>query len=199
MTKYILNSGGSNNNPDKAIIFSRELMKGLGSNPKILFCLFAQPREDWENKFLKHKENLLERIDGDIKPVVELAFPDKFVSQMVNNDAIIIYGGDDHLLQYWLKQYDLPKIWEGKVVAGSSAGSDALVKHFWTCDWRQCRDGLGILPLKFIPHYNSTYGSDDPRGPIDWQKAYDELSGYGDKSLPIHALEEGDFIVIEKE
>jgi hypothetical protein len=60
-------------------------------------------------------------------------------------------------------------------------------------------DGLGILPIKFIPHYKSeTYGNDDTRGPIDWEKAYEDLADYGDKSLPIQALEEGDFVVLEK-
>jgi hypothetical protein len=73
-----------------------------------------------------------------------------------------------------------------------------LATHFWTCDWRLCLDGLGILPIKFIPHYESDFGADDPRGPIDWQKAYDELAVYGDTSLPIHALTESEFIVLEK-
>ncbi|EKE21485.1 MAG: hypothetical protein ACD_7C00216G0001 [uncultured bacterium] len=59
-------------------------------------------------------------------------------------------------------------------------------------------DGLGILPIKFIPHYKSSYGEDDPRGSIDWESAYKELEGCGNKSLPIHALEEGNFIVIEQ-
>ena len=39
---------------------------------------------------------------------------------------------------------------------------------------------------------------DDPRGPIDWGKAHEELAEFGDKNLPIHALEEGDFIVFKK-
>ena len=38
MTKYILNSGGLRNNPEKAKIFFDEVVKGLGSNPKILIC-----------------------------------------------------------------------------------------------------------------------------------------------------------------
>ena len=59
-------------------------------------------------------------------------------------------------------------------------------------------DGLGILPIKFIPHYKSNWGSDDPRGSIDWEAALRELEEYGDASLPIHALEEGEYIVIEK-
>ena len=59
-------------------------------------------------------------------------------------------------------------------------------------------DGLGILPVKFFSHYQSDYGNDNPRDPIDWQKGYEELKNYGDTSLPIHALKEGEFIVIEK-
>lgn len=83
-------------------------------------------------------------------------------------------------------------------MAASSAGSDALVDSFWTCDWRKPLKGLGILPIKFIPHYKSDYGTDDPRGVIDWKVAMDELKVFSDETLPIHALEEGDFIVLEK-
>lgn len=59
-------------------------------------------------------------------------------------------------------------------------------------------DGLGILPIKFIPHYTSDFGSGGSRGTVNWDNAYKELEEYGDKSLPIHALEEGDYIVIEQ-
>lgn len=72
-----------------------------------------------------------------------------------------------------------------------------LAMHYWTCDWRECQDGLGILPIKFIPHYKSSFGADDPRGPIDWQKAYDQLKAYGGPDLPIVALKEGEYKVFE--
>jgi peptidase E len=198
MTKYILNSGGAAKYPEKEKLFFKEIIKSLDKNPKILFCFFARIREDWEKEFIESKEKISGLINADIKPIFELAFPDKFVEQIKNNDAVIIRGGDDALLLHWLRQFDLPSIWKDKVVAGSSAGSDALVKHFWTCDWRQCFDGLGILPIKFIPHFKSNYGYNDHRGPIDWDKAYEELAKYGDETLPINALAEGDFIVIEK-
>jgi hypothetical protein len=59
-------------------------------------------------------------------------------------------------------------------------------------------EGLGILPVKFIPHYKSTtYTKGDPRGPIDWSKAYQDLSDFGDKTLPIYALEEGEYVVLQ--
>lgn len=196
MTKYILYSGGSN--PEKASLFNNEILKGLGVQPKILFCFFARAREDWEELFDKYKNNFLKTIEGNIKPEMELAFPDKFSEQVKKNDVVILLGGDDYLLQYWLNQYSLPKIWEGKVVASSSAGSNALVNSFWTCDWRKSIDGLNILPIKFISHFNSNFGDNDPRGKIDWKKAYKEISEYGNKSLEVNALEEGDFMVIEK-
>jgi hypothetical protein len=41
-----------------------------------------------------------------------------------------------------------------------------------------------------VPEYSANI-ADDPRGPIDWQKAYEELAAYDDTSLPIHALKEG--------
>lgn len=198
MTKYILNSGGSKNNPDKAKFSVAEALKDKGQSPKILFCFFAQKREDWERIYKEKMDGFKAMMPNGIKPSFELALPDRFIEQINKSDIIIISGGDDHLVQYWLKQFDIPKIWQDKTVVASSASSDALSQHFWTCDWRQCMDGLAILPIKFIPHYKSNFGADDPRGPIDWDKAYDELKKYGNKDLPIHALPEGEFLVIEK-
>ena len=196
MTKYVVNSGGISNSADLGKKFFQEIVKGLGNEPKLLFSFFAEKRENWEAKFADYSKGFSQQID--VKPQIELAMPDIFEKQVKESDAIYIHGGDDHLVQYWLKQYDLSKIFEGKVVATNSASSNALSRQFWTCDWRKCFDGIGILPIKFISHYKSDYGNDDPRGPIDWDQAYKELEGYGDKSLPIHALKEGDFIVIEQ-
>lgn len=198
MTKYILHAGGITNSKDNGAAFFGEVIKGLGDNPKILFCFFAQPRERWDEKFNGYSQGFIKRVNKNIKPSFDLAMPDTFESQIKECGAIMIQGGDDYLLRYWLNQFDIPKIWEGKVVSGSSAGSDSLSAHFWTGDWRECMDGLGIVPVKFIPHFKSEYGSDDPRGPINWDRAYKELENYGNKSLPIHALKEGEFIVFEQ-
>ncbi len=197
MTKYILNSGGVSNNPELAKKFFAEIFKGLGSQPRLLVCLFSRGREYWDGKFIQEQENIPKLSPDGVSPILELAFPDLFEQQLKSTNALLIYGGDDHLLQYWLRKFDLPKIWDGKVVATSSAGSDAMVKYFWTCDWRENIDGLGILPIKFLPHFKSAYGNDDSRGPIDWDKAYEELKKYKE-DLPIYALTEGEFVVIEK-
>jgi len=198
MTKYILNSGGLKSNPQKAEKFLNEIVDGLGERPKILLCFFAEKREDWEMKFKKYIKGFLKLINKDIAPKFELALPDQFKKQVQNNDVVYLYGGDDFLLQSWLKQFDLPSLWKGKTVASSSAGSNVLVEYFWTCDWRACRKGFGLLPIKFISHYKSDFGRDDPRGPIDWRKAHQELEKYGDSDLPIHALKEGEYVIIER-
>ncbi len=198
MTKYVLDSGGLRKNPEKAREFFAEVLKDLGAQPRVLFCFFASGREYWEVKMAEYMNRFQKMSPEGIKPSFELALPDSFAEQMATSDAIMLFGGDDTLLQYWLRQFDITTIWNNKVVAGSSAGSDALCAHFWTCDWRKCMDGLGMLHIKFIPHYESDFGSLDPRGPINWRAALDELKQYGDRNLSIHALKEGEYIVIEQ-
>lgn len=198
MTKYILQSGGVKNYPVKAKKFLEEVVKNIEGNPKILMCLFAQPREVWEEKFVAYTESYKNLCPQGVIPEFTLAFPESFEQQIYDCDVVMIQGGDDHLVQYWLGQFDIPNIWRNKTIVGNSGSSDALVKSFWTCDWRKTMNGLGIIPVKFIPHFKSElYGLNDPRGPIDWEAAYEELKQFGD-DLPIHALEEGDYIVIEQ-
>ncbi len=198
MVKYILNSGGMRNYPERAKKFFAEVVKGLGEKPCVLICCFAQPREDWEKKFAEDKASLFNLFPEGVHLVIKMAFPETFEQQIKNSDVVYMHGGDDHLIQYWLRKFDIPKIWDGKVLATSSASSHALSAHFWTCDWRQVMDGLEILPIKFLAHYKSAYGNDDPRGPINWENSYKELEVYGDKSLPIYALEEGEYVVFKQ-
>ena len=198
MIKYVLQSGGIRNQPELKKQFHQELILGLGNSPRILLCNFAQGREYWDVKFPGYSSAIAEDMPEDIQPTFELAMPDTFVEQCKAADVIYCLGGDDDLVQYWMRKFDVPAIFEGKVVATNSASSMMLASSYWTCDWRSCRDGFGILPIKFIAHYQSAYSADDPRGPIDWQKAYDELAAYGDTSMPIHALKEGEYIVMEQ-
>ena len=214
MTKYILQSGSVKNYPEKMKKYNEEIFRDFiegskedgesvvitGRPVKVLFCFFSQKREDWEIKYKDHSDKLKEDVLADfgLELEIKMASPDEFVEQCQWAEVIMIAGGDDDLLQYRMSKFDVPKIWEGKIVVGSSAGADYLVNSFWTLDWRKAMDGSGILPIKFIPHYKSAeYTKDDPRGDVDWKKAYKELENYGDKGLPIYALEEGDFITFE--
>jgi hypothetical protein len=198
MTKYVLNSGGIKSEPKLKKQFHQELVKGLGNTPRFLLCNFAQGREYWEAKFQGYSDAIAEDMPDSVNPSFVLAMPGDFSEQCSEADVVYFHGGDDHLLKYWMKQFDMPTLFKDKVVATNSASSDMLATHYWTCDWRKCGDGFGILPIKFIPHYQSAFGADDPRGAIDWEKAKQELSDYGDKSLKIYALKEGEYEVFER-
>lgn len=197
MTKYVVNSGNIRGDMSKAKKYFAEVFKGLGNNPKVLFCFFANLREEWEESYQNYVNDFGSYLSPTVKPSFQLAMPADFIKQCKDADVIWIKGGDDHLVQYWLSQYKLRDVWRDKVVAVSSASSDAVATHFWTGDWRECFDGLGLIPMKFIAHYKSSYGDTDPRGPIDWERGYKELEDFGDKMLPIYALPEGDFKVFE--
>ncbi len=197
MTKYVLNSGGISNNAQLKREFHRELVKDLSDSPVFLICSFAEPREDWDVPFKGRCESISEDVSDSRSPRYIMATPGEFVDQCQEADVIYLTGGDDHLLQYWMRRYDLHILFRNKVVATNSASSDMLAQSFWPCDWRTCMNGLGILPIKFLAHFESRFGYDDPRGPVDWQKGLTELKAYGDTSLPVHALREGEFVVFE--
>lgn len=198
MTKYILQSGGLVGHPELKRKFHREVVKGLSGDIKILLCNFAQKREEWEPKFEGYCQSILKDMPDDVRPTFELAMPDTFVDQIQACDVLYCHGGDNDLIEYRMSKYKLPDIWEGKIVSVNSASSQMLSAAYYTNDWRLCRTGFGILPIKFIPHYMADPNPLDPRGPVDWPKVYEDLAAYGDTSLPIHALKEGEFVVIEQ-
>lgn len=197
MTKYVVQSGGIRNQPELKRQFHEEIVKGLGKNPKFVLCNFAQGREYWEAKFPGYAASIKEDMPGGVEPTFVLAIPDEFVRQCRDADVTYFHGGDDHLVQYWMKQFDMPAIFTDKVIATNSASSNMLAKYYWTCDWRECGEGFGILPIKLIPHYESAFGADDPRRPIDWQQAKNELENYGGAELRMYALKEGEYEVFE--
>ena len=87
MTKYVLNSGGIGNDPELAKRFFAEVTKNMGDRPKMLLCFFAKPREDWEAGFTEDIENS-KIFMPDIKPLFEMAMPNKFEEQLQQNDAV---------------------------------------------------------------------------------------------------------------
>jgi len=198
MTKYVLESGGIRNQIELKRKFHREIVAGLNATPKFVLCNFAQGREFWEAKLAGYSQMILEDMPDGVQPSFESALPDTFAEQCKNADVIYFHGGDNDLLFYWMRKFDYQTLFKDKVVATNSASSCMLATSCWTCDWRACQDGLGILPIKFIPHYQSDFGSIDPRGPIDWAKAFDELKAYGDPALPVIALKEGEYKVYEQ-
>jgi hypothetical protein len=199
VTKYILNGGGIRNVSDEGKALSTEMLKGLGDKPKVLLCFFAQPEELWQEKYDEWTRRIAACVP-EVAPEFGMSTVRDFDEQSKQFDALFVYGGETEPLVDRLKQAgDIKELLARfKVVNGLSAGAIMLSACSWSCDTRKVAEGQGIVPVKTLVHYMSkTYGMDDPRRPIDWQKAYDELAQYGDATLPIYKLHEGESAIFE--
>lgn len=196
MTTYILTGGNDRATPGCGERL-RTAVRGKITEPaRILSCLFAIPREDWERQ-VAGRETWFKQVFGDDTSMT-LAFPQEFVRQAREHNIVYIHGGDDALLGHYLNHTpNITELFAGKVVVGSSAGANWLSRAYYMVDWRGVYRGSGIVPLNIMVHYESAYGKDDPRGPIDWAKARAELQAFIGAEQTITPLREGEFVVVE--
>ena len=197
MTKYVIQSGGIKRLPNQAEAYFAELLKGLGPNPKLLWCFFATLPDPVEEHYEEYIKLLAPYFPDDVTPIHLNAQIESFVEQVKEVDVVYLHGGRVSPLTEIFGGFNFTELFAGKVVGTNSASTLMLAKHGWTCDERCCIDGLGVWPARVMVHYDSAYGADDPRGPINWDKARAELEAYGDTNLPLHALKEGEFVVAE--
>lgn len=193
MTKYILVGGYIHKAPDGGKALFEEMVKGFNFDRpiKILDCTFAEPRELWKEKFQKDKLIFLRYLNNF---EFEFADPLKFAEQIKLSDVLHIRGGTvDLLMEVLSKSGNWIKELEGKTVVGTSAGAGVFAKYSYGLNSLKLLDCLGLLPIKFLAHFRSDYNAPN----IDWDKALEELKNYKE-DLPIYALKEGEFVVINK-
>lgn len=192
MTKYILIGGYIHKAEDGGEALFKEMLKDFQADKtvKVLDCTWAEPRDLWEEKFQKDKIPFLKFLKNF---EFELAEPSKFVEQVKSSDVIFLRGGDstELLINSLNKIGNLAEGLSGKTVAGTSAGGDVLSKYFYNLDNPKLDEGLGLLDIKFIPHWRSDYNASN----IDWDQALKELKNYKE-DLPVYVLKEGEFVVL---
>ena len=192
MTKFILVGGYIQKAHDGGRAFAEELM-GDAPSPRVLDCVFARPEEMWESTFEADKE-FFDRMLPDKNIEFQLANPEHFVDQVRWATSIFFRGGTtEDLLKRLSMHPDWSNYLEGKTVAGTSAGADALAKYFYSLDTLELGEGLGLVFVKTIPHYRSDYNAPN----IDWDKAEAELKAYKE-DLPLVCLKEGEFRVFQQ-
>lgn len=189
-TKIILVGGYPRKAADGGKAFSEELVAGFPEPVKILDCLFARPVENWEKAYGEDREFFERHLPGK-KLDIALAKPEEFISQLRWADTIYIRGGETkRLLEILAAQPQWIQELDGKTLAGSSAGAEVLSKYFYYLDTLTMEDGLGLVLVKFVPHYRSDYNAPN----INWDQADIELENYKE-ALPIIKLAEGEFLV----
>lgn len=150
-TKYVLH-GGFTPGQNKDDYFYQEILKDAPQEPKILLVYFAKEedrvalnRDEDVGQFNKNRGGRVLKF--------ETANKESFIKQILNSDVVYLHGGHSGKLLEALKEYPkLKKSFEGKIVAGDSAGANVLAEAFYSKSIG-VSDGLGIIPIKLISHY----------------------------------------------
>lgn len=155
MTKYILHGGFTGKDNELNRTFFEEIGRDTPDGGTVLLVYFASKLEDSPNKFEKDRERIAKQSHGKNLNFV-LADKERFIEQLKQADAVYIRGGNTEKLLATLRSYpDLRPLVQGKTVAGSSAGAYALSKLSVSHDGKKLCEGLGILPLRVVCHYES--------------------------------------------
>ncbi len=157
-TKYILHGGftpknKNENNED----FYKEILKDAPEGAKILIVPFAKDIDRIPVSVARvtaefNKNKWQEKFD------FEVANEESFIKQIESSNVIYFQGGKTLKLLEVLKKFsNLKKMFEGKIIAGESAGANVLGKFFYSPSANGVFEGLGLLPIKVIPHYSLKY------------------------------------------
>lgn len=155
MTKYILHGGFTSEDNESNRAFYKEFLQDVPDGGTVLLVHFAAREADTLEKYREH----VKRMEGQSKGRnfnFLAATPEKFIEQIKQSDAICLYGGSTSKLMNILRAYqDLKPLFEGKTVAGSSAGAYALARFGPSHHEEKVREGLGIVPARVVCHYES--------------------------------------------
>lgn len=106
-------------------------------------------------------------------------------------DIIYIPGGDPYVLKERLEACgDIAKLWDGKVIAGSSAGADLFCVAFTYLQDKTMGEGLGWVKATCIPHWRDAF-NDYTQKDWDWSEK-ECLKRYPD--LPVLCIPEGESV-----
>lgn len=154
-TKFILHGGMTRRQNDSNAAFFREFLKSIPDGGNILLVFFAAEDEETEEYFKNFVTKFEEYAEGrEFKFTV--ASKAEFEEQVKNADGVYLHGGHTPRLLETLKQYpNLKRLLAGKVVAGSSAGAYVFATYGTAHSTERMREGLGMLPLRIICHYES--------------------------------------------
>ena len=186
--KFILVGGYPHKAEDDGKAFCESLVRDFSEPVKVLVCLFARPKENWEQAFLQDKNFFAVNISSK-KVEIKLATQENFIEELKWCDSIYFRGGDIDLVHIMSKFPGWENYLEGKVVAGSSMGAYMLSKYYFDITSNTIKTGTGITNTKVIVHWKSELPEYKN---TRWEEGLNELKNYKN-DLPIYKLVEGEF------
>jgi peptidase E len=153
-TKYILHGGYAREDSPENIKFFSECFADTPEKSNVLIVLFAS-ENDGDIEYYKNFCVRLKKFTDK-----ELSFTkanrEDFISQITQADIVFLQGGDTNRILEALQRYPaLSETFSNKTIIGSSAGAYALANLGTSHEEVHMREGLSILPLRVVCHYQS--------------------------------------------
>ncbi|MEK6835619.1 MAG: Type 1 glutamine amidotransferase-like domain-containing protein, partial [Nanoarchaeota archaeon] len=132
ITKYILHGGNTGEINNDNNNFFKEMTSDLKGKVRILLNYFA--REENEIKELaKQDRGRLLKYSKNKNLEFQIASVKKFEKQLIWANVMYMRGGvTNKLVKKLRKIKNIERLFEGKIIAGSSAGAYALSKYYWS-------------------------------------------------------------------
>ncbi len=159
MTTYLMHGGMLVIKSASNDAYFKRIADAVPEGGMVLVVLFAALESRWPE--------LLEIMKG----YIVSAAPDKhinfvqatkenFLNEVAAADAVFMRGGETNRLLEALRAYpNLKEAFDGKLVAGSSAGAYAMGTYNYSRSGNKLRDGLNLVPSRVLCHYES----EDPK------------------------------------
>ncbi|OGL30488.1 hypothetical protein A3F37_01280 [Candidatus Saccharibacteria bacterium RIFCSPHIGHO2_12_FULL_41_12] len=189
--KRLIPVGGSS---DKTTDITNNLVESMlryqPDKVKVAFCVFARLEDDWA-KVMDNKVTQIEKFVGRNKKIsYKLLTDENFIEVSAWADIIFMPGGDPYILKEKLEKHgDLKKLWDNKVIVGSSAGAMVMCNKYVYLQDKTIGQGFGWLEVSCLPHYGSGFSGYTQE---DWERAELELLKQS-PGQPVLRLAEGEF------
>lgn len=155
MTKFIFHGGDTSSPSNSNQTFFKELVKDIPEDGTLLLVYFASRSDDYTDRIENDTQKCKEASEGKMIHI-EVATKENFLKQVGEANAVYLRGGSTQKLLEALKVYpDIGKHFEGKTVAGSSAGAYALSTLYSSHYEDFAASGLGIVPVRVVTHFQS--------------------------------------------
>jgi hypothetical protein len=154
---------------------------------KVALCMFAQPESDWDETRRINAE-MFTRHAGTRNLEIKTMTTENFTEVSAWADVIYLAGGSTSVLKEKLDNAgDLVKLWDEKVITGSSAGADMFCEGFIYLQDKTYGKGLGWIQATCIPHWRSDF---EGYTKDDWDEVEQTALKQG---LPVLCIPEGSF------
>jgi peptidase E len=155
-TKYILHGGNAQDKNDENAKFFREILSDYPDGANILLVQFAAIPEK-QNIYKERHISQFEDVSDGRKLNYQVADVDNFIEQIKWADVLYLCGSSGggatlRLLDTMNKFDNLKELFDGKTVAGESAGTNTLTALCYSKSGGIVH-GLGLVPVKSIVHY----------------------------------------------